>query len=63
MKLKTRQSMVKRFKVMKNGKVLKRKNGQAHFNSGESRKVTRMKRRDVTFGDKFAKTVRRALLK
>ena len=47
MKLKTNKTWSKRFKVTKTGKVIKRKAGQDHFNSRESGKVTRNKRRDV----------------
>jgi len=46
-KIKTHKSISKRFKVTKNKKVLKRKAGQDHFNSRESGKTTRKKRRDV----------------
>ena len=46
-KIKTHKSISKRFKVTKNKKVLKRKAGKDHFNSRESGKTTRKKRRDV----------------
>lgn len=45
---KTYKALAKRVKVTKNGKILKRKAGQDHFNTRESGKVTRNKRRDVT---------------
>lgn len=45
---KTYKTLSKRVKVTKNGKILKRKAGQDHFNTRESGKVTRNKRRDVT---------------
>jgi len=35
--MKTKKSMMKRFKVTKNGKVIGRKPGQNHFNAKESR--------------------------
>mgnify|MGYP001568108699 CR=1 FL=1 len=44
---KTYKALAKRVKVTKNGKVLKRKAGQDHFNTRESGKVTRNKRRDI----------------
>lgn len=47
MKQKTHKALAKRFKVTKNGKVLKRKAGQDHFNSRESGKTKRNKRSDV----------------
>jgi large subunit ribosomal protein L35 len=46
-KFKTRKKVSKRFKITKTGKVMKRKSGQDHFNSRESRNTTRNKRRDV----------------
>ena len=48
MKQKTNKSISKRFKITKSGKILKRVSGQAHFNSRESGKVGRNKRRDIT---------------
>lgn len=60
-KLKTRKSIVKRFKVTKNKKVLKRKAGQGHFNARESGNITRMKRRDVELTGEVAKTIRSEL--
>jgi len=47
MKLKTHKALSKRVKVTKNGKVIKRKAGQDHFNSRETGKVRRNKRMDV----------------
>ena len=44
-KIKTHQSVAKRFRVTKNKKILKKKCGQDHFNSRETGKVTRHKRR------------------
>ncbi|MFA6537374.1 MAG: 50S ribosomal protein L35 [Patescibacteria group bacterium] len=46
-KLKTIQSVHKRIRVTKTGKIQKKKAGQDHFNSRESGKVTRAKRRLV----------------
>jgi large subunit ribosomal protein L35 len=57
--MKTHKAMAKRFKVTKNGKVLKRKAGQAHFNSRESGATLRNKRRDVTQGEQFTKTIKK----
>jgi len=56
--MKTRKMMAKRVKITKNGKILKRKGGQDHFNTRESGKVTRNKRRDLTLGGTFAKTLK-----
>jgi len=57
MAIKTNKSMVKRIKVTTSGKIIKRKAGQAHFNSRESGNTTRNKRTDV----KVTKTIMRAL--
>lgn len=57
MKLKTTKALSKRVKVTKNGKLLKRKAGQNHFNSRETGKVGRNKRRDVTVPSTLAKLV------
>jgi len=46
MKQKTHKAISKRVRVTKTGKLLKRTSGQDHFNSRESGKVTRNKRRD-----------------
>lgn len=46
--MKTNKSIAKRFKKTSTGKILKRVSGQAHFNSRESGKVGRNKRRDIT---------------
>ncbi len=47
MKLKTHKTVSKRVRVTKTGKVIKRKNGQGHFNSRESSRTTVSKRRDL----------------
>ena len=57
-KMKTRKSVSKRFKITKNGKVLKRKAGQDHFNSRESGKTTRKKRRDVEMSKTLHKNIK-----
>ena len=60
--MKTHKSMSKRFKVTKRGKVLKRKAGQAHFNSRESGNTTRSKRRDVDMSDTFTKNIKKLII-
>lgn len=54
---KTYKALSKRMKTTKNGKVVKRKAGQDHFNTRESSKVTRNKRTDVS-GKSFGKLVK-----
>ncbi|MDO8626608.1 MAG: 50S ribosomal protein L35 [Candidatus Magasanikbacteria bacterium] len=61
MKQKTNQAIAKRFKVTRTGKILKRVSGQAHFNSRESGKVGRNKRRDVTASRTIRYTIETAL--
>ncbi len=46
MKLKTNKAIAKRFKVTKGKKVLKRREGQDHFNARATGNQTRRKRRD-----------------
>jgi len=57
--MKTHKALAKRFKVTKKGKVLKRKAGQAHFNSRETGNTLRNKRRDVSQGEQFTKTIKK----
>lgn len=52
-KLKTKKSISKRFKVTKNGKVIKRTAGQGHYNSRETGKVRRNKRSNIVMGKTF----------
>jgi large subunit ribosomal protein L35 len=61
MKLKTRKTIAKRIKVSAKGKVLKRKNGQGHFNSRESSTVTRNKRRDVSMSETYTRNLKQML--
>ncbi len=60
--MKTHKAMTKRYKVTKSGKILKRKTGQAHFNSRESGNTTRNKRRDQEQHPAFAKTIKKLTL-
>ncbi len=58
MKQKTSKTVSKRFKKTKSGKLLKRKGGQGHFNSRESGKVTRNKRRDLEVSAVFVRSIK-----
>ena len=51
MKQKTHKALSKRLRITKTGKVIKRYAGQDHFNSRNSGKITRKKRRDVELSD------------
>jgi large subunit ribosomal protein L35 len=57
--MKVHNAIAKRFKITKTGKVLKQTAGKDHFNSRESGKVTRMKRRDRQMSEAFAKNIKR----
>ncbi|MBI5221409.1 MAG: 50S ribosomal protein L35 [Candidatus Magasanikbacteria bacterium] len=46
-KMKTHKATSKRFRVTKNGKIIKRTAGQNHFNSRENGKVGRNKKSDI----------------
>lgn len=46
MKLKTNKTISKRFRVTKNKKLMKRHEGQDHFNARDTGNQTRRKRRD-----------------
>jgi large subunit ribosomal protein L35 len=47
-KAKTHKGATKRLRKTGTGKILQRTSGQGHFNSRESGKVTKNKRRDTT---------------
>jgi ribosomal protein L35 len=57
--MKSHNAISKRFKITKTGKVLKRKNGQDHFNSREPGKITRMKRRDIEVFKTIANNIKK----
>lgn len=59
-KMKTDKAIAKRFKLKKSGKIIKRTDGQDHFNARESGKTKRNKRSDVTT-KMFRKTITRAI--
>lgn len=56
--MKTHKAITKRFKITKTGKVLKRVAGQDHFNTRETGKTVRNKRRDRTMAAVFTKTIK-----
>jgi len=61
-KIKTHKATSKRFMLTKSKKVKKRKAGQSHFNSKESGKITRMKRKDVELiNKKQIKTIKQLI--
>jgi len=60
-KLKTIKAVAKRFRITKTGKVIKKKNGQDHFNSREPGKVTRSKRRLHELQGQYTNNVKKFL--
>lgn len=61
--MKTHKAISKRFKITKNGKVLKRTAGQDHFNARESGNTTRGKRRDRQMSEAFTKSIKKLVQK
>lgn len=61
MAMKTHKATAKRVRITSNGKVLKRKAGQDHFNSRESGNVTRNKRTDLQMPKTLQKTIKSLL--
>jgi len=63
-KKKTHKATAKRFVIKKSQKglkILKRSEGQDHFNARESGKIKRNKRSDVTMSKTMRKTILNAL--
>ena len=58
-KVKTKKALQKRFSVTKKGKVVQRHAGQDHFNSRDSGKITRKKRRDHKHSESNTKTIKK----
>ncbi len=54
---KTRKTMSKRFVVTKNKKLIHRASGQDHFNSRDTSKVTRNKRKDKVLHKSVSKSI------
>lgn len=62
--MKTNQAIAKRFKIKGKGKkkkLIKRTDGQDHFNARESGKTKRAKRSDKTMTKTLSKTIFRAM--
>lgn len=58
---KTHKSIAKRFKITKNKKFMHHTCGQNHFNSSESAKKTRNKRKDKPLSKSYQKTLKQHL--
>ncbi len=57
-KQKTHKAVAKRFKITKNDKVIKTAAGQGHFNSRDTGKARRNKRRDKQVSSTVTKTIK-----
>lgn len=60
-KLKTHKSISKRIKITRNGKMIKKRAGQAHFNSRESGSITRAKRRSSELSKVYFENIKQLL--
>ncbi|HOW12894.1 MAG TPA: 50S ribosomal protein L35 [Candidatus Pacearchaeota archaeon] len=61
MKTKTRKSITKRFKITKNGKVLRRATGQDHFRAKKPGNIIREKRKWVEVSKADSKKIKKIL--
>jgi len=61
--MKTRKALVKRFKVTKNGKIMRKASGQNHYRSKKTGKVIRQRRKMVEVPRSVAKKLRKMGLK
>ncbi len=59
--MKTRKSISKRFKITKNGKVLRRATGQDHYRAKKTSKQTRKGRKWVNLPKNEAKKIKKLL--
>jgi ribosomal protein L35 len=60
--MKTRKSVIKRFKITKNGKILRRATGIDHARSKKSGAKIRKTRKWVLVGKSESKLIRKALV-
>ena len=60
-KAKTRKSIIKRFKITKNGKVMRRLAGQMHYRAKNSGKKRRELRRLKEASKEMAKKIKKSL--
>jgi len=60
-KLKTKKSVLKRFKITATGKILHRPMHQDHFNAKDSGKKRRLKRRLIQITGAEARAIRKLL--
>ena len=60
--MKTRKAIIKRFKITRNGKILRRPVGQDHYLAKKSGKKRRQKRKWVKLSKPEAKKIRKLIL-
>jgi ribosomal protein L35 len=58
MKLKTKKTVSKRFRITAGGKVMRSHGGQNHFNARDPGKITRKKRRDEEMSHAYTKNIK-----
>jgi len=58
---KTKKALTKRFKLTKNGKVMRKVSGQDHLRNKKSGKQIRQKRRQVELSKQLAKKIKKYL--
>lgn len=61
--MKTRKSITKRFKITKNGKIMRRATGQNHLRSKKSGNTVRAGRKWVQLNESEAKKIRKMIVK
>jgi len=59
--MKTRKSIIKRFKITKTGKILRRPTGQDHYRAKKSGKAVRRSRKWVLVSKAEAKKIRKLI--
>ncbi|MDO8524500.1 MAG: bL35 family ribosomal protein [bacterium] len=61
--MKTRKALMKRFKITKNGKVLRKVGGQNHYRAKKTGKQIRQKRNWIALHPSIIKRIKKAGLK
>ncbi len=61
--MKTRKSITKRFKITKNGKIMRRITGQNHFRAKKSGQAKRKRRKWILVSKPEAKKIKKLLSK
>lgn len=60
-KMKVRNSITKRFRITKNGKVMRRQSFRRHLKAGKSQKRLRNLKKPVELDKEFSKRIRKIL--